>query len=77
MNAERADLERELALVELVNRGLDKGAVITGNVVVSVAGVDLVYVGLQVVVAAVESEIARTGAARAITDARVRAAFED
>lgn len=77
MSADRADLERELGLVELVNRVLDKGAVITGNVVISVAGIDLVHVGLQVVVAAVESEIARTGVGRAITDARTRAAYGD
>ena len=77
MSAERADLERELGLAELVNRVLDKGAVVTGNVVISVAGVDLIHVGLQVVVAAVESQLARTGVSRAITDARTRAAYGD
>lgn len=74
--AERSELERELGLAELVSRVLDKGAVITGDVLVSVAGVDLIHVGLQVIVAAVESERERTGVARAITDARIRAALE-
>jgi hypothetical protein len=45
----------ELSLAELVNRVLDRGAVISGEVIVSVAGVDLIYVGLQIVVAAAET----------------------
>lgn len=73
-----ADLERELSLAELVNRVLDRGAVVQGDVVISVAGVDLLHVGLQVVLAAVESELAaQSGVARAITDARIRAAVEE
>jgi hypothetical protein len=79
MNAdsENTDLERELSLAELVNRVLDKGAVISGDVLISVAGVDLIHVGLQVVVAAAESEFARPGVARSITDARKRARLDD
>jgi hypothetical protein len=45
----------ELTLAELVNRVLDRGAVITGDVVISVAGVDLLYVGLRVLLSSVES----------------------
>ena len=48
-------LEEELTLAELVNRVLDRGVVITGDVVLSIAGVDLVYVGLNVVLTSVES----------------------
>lgn len=44
-----------LRLVELVNRVLDRGAVITGDVVISVAGVDLVYLGLNLVLTSVET----------------------
>jgi gas vesicle structural protein len=51
--------EDDLALVELVNRVLDRGAVISGDVVISVAGVDLVYVGLRLLLASVESMVAR------------------
>jgi gas vesicle structural protein len=47
--------EDELSLVELVNRVLDKGAVVSGDVVISVAGVDLIYVGLRVLLSSVES----------------------
>jgi len=49
------DAEAELTLVELVNRVLDKGVVITGDVVISVAGVDLVYLGLDVMLTSVET----------------------
>jgi gas vesicle structural protein len=45
----------EFTLSELVNRVLDKGALISGDVVISVAGVDLVYLGLRVLISSVES----------------------
>jgi gas vesicle structural protein len=45
----------EISLAELVNRVLDKGAVVSGDVVISVAGVDLIYVGLRVLVSSVEA----------------------
>lgn len=45
----------EMSLADLVNRVLDKGAVISGDVVISVAGVDLVYVGLRLLLSSVES----------------------
>lgn len=41
------------SLVELVNRLLDKGVVITGEATISVAGVDLVYLGLNVLLTSV------------------------
>lgn len=47
--------DEELGLVELVNRVLDRGVVITGDVLISVAGVDLVYLGLDVLFTSVES----------------------
>ena len=45
----------EYSLVDLVNRLLDKGVVITGDVVISVAGVDLVYLGLNAVLTSVST----------------------
>jgi hypothetical protein len=41
----------ELALVDLVDRLIDGGVVVHGDVVLSVAGVDLVYLGLRLVLA--------------------------
>ena len=48
------DHER-MALVELVNRVLDKGVVITGEVTISIGGVDLVFVGLQLILSSIET----------------------
>ena len=47
--------EPEGSLVDLVNRVLDKGVVITGDVTISVAGVDLVYLGLNAVLTSVST----------------------
>ncbi len=45
----------ELRLVELVNRVLDRGVVVSGEATISVAGVDLVYLGLNLVLSSVET----------------------
>lgn len=45
----------DVTLLELLDRLLDKGIVITGDLVISVAGVDLIYVGLKLIVSAVET----------------------
>jgi gas vesicle structural protein len=39
---------RDIALVELLDRVLDKGVVIAGDITISVADVDLIYLGLRV-----------------------------
>ena len=52
--------DEELSLATLVNRVLDRGAVIAGDVTISVAGVDLVYLGLRLVVSSVESMRGKT-----------------
>jgi gas vesicle structural protein len=49
----------ELSLADVVNRVLDRGAVVSGDVVISVAGVDLVYLGLRLVLSSVEGMRAR------------------
>jgi len=48
-------LERQVTLLELVDRVLNKGVVLTGDITLSVADVDLVYVGLRVLLASVAS----------------------
>jgi gas vesicle structural protein len=45
----------DTSLADLVNRVLDRGALITGEVVISVAGIDLIYLGLQIAISSVES----------------------
>jgi gas vesicle structural protein len=50
------DLNAEDAsLLELVDRLLNKGVVLAGEATISVAGIDLIYLGLNVVLAAVET----------------------
>ena len=44
---------QEIALLELVDRVLNKGVVLSGDITLSVAGIDLVYVGLRVLLASV------------------------
>jgi hypothetical protein len=56
--------DSQLHLVELVNRVLDRGAVITGEVTISVAGVDLVFLGLQLVITSTETADLRPGLLR-------------
>jgi hypothetical protein len=44
---------QDVTLVELVDRVLNTGVTLTGDLVLSVADVDLVYVGLRVILASV------------------------
>ena len=45
----------DASLLELVDRLLNKGVVLAGEATISVAGIDLIYLGLNVVLAAVET----------------------
>ncbi len=47
--------EEELVLSDLLSHVLDKGVVITGDVIISVAGIDLVAVSLAVLISAIET----------------------
>ncbi len=46
---------REVSVVELVDRLLDKGVVLAGDITISVADVPLVYLGLRVLLSSVET----------------------
>jgi hypothetical protein len=52
---ERARGARDVALVDLIDRLLDGGVVIHGDITLAVADVDLLYVGLRALVASVET----------------------
>jgi len=52
-SVERRPLQQQVTLLELVDRVLNKGVVLSGDITLSVAGVDLVYVGLRVLLASV------------------------
>ena len=46
--------ERGTSLLDLVDNALNKGVVVTGDVVIGLAGVDLVYLRLSAVLCAAE-----------------------
>jgi len=54
-NLARIRASREVALVDLIDRLLDGGVVIHGDITLAVADVDLLYVGLRALVASVET----------------------
>ena len=53
MTSQSPALQRQVSLVELVDRVLNKGVTLTGDITLSVADVDLVYVGLRLLLASV------------------------
>ncbi len=50
---ERVSAQREVALVEILDRALGAGVVITGDLTLSLADIDLVYLSLRLVVGSV------------------------
>jgi hypothetical protein len=57
--------EKEVTLLDLLDRILNKGVILWGDITLSVADVDLVYVGLKVLLTSVETaERMRRGAAQ-------------
>jgi hypothetical protein len=46
--------EKELTLLDLLDRILDKGVILWGDITLSVADVDLVYLGLKVLLTSIE-----------------------
>lgn len=53
---------KDIALLELLDRVLDKGVVVAGDLTISVADIDLIYVGLRLLLCSVETlEASRAG----------------
>ncbi|MDO9289695.1 MAG: gas vesicle protein [Thermodesulfovibrionales bacterium] len=46
---------KDVALVDVLDRVLDKGVVVSGDIVISVADVDLIYLGIKVLLSSVET----------------------
>jgi hypothetical protein len=57
-NEESADL----TLLDLIDHVLNTGVIIRGNLVLTLAGVDLVYLGLDLIVTSVETALRHMGA---------------
>jgi gas vesicle structural protein len=49
------DAENETSLLDILDHVLNQGVILRGNLVISLAGVDLVYVGLDVILTSVET----------------------
>jgi len=49
------DASDETSLLDILDHVLNAGVIIRGNLVISLAGVDLVYVGLDVILTSIET----------------------
>ncbi|MDX2116349.1 MAG: gas vesicle protein [Planctomycetota bacterium] len=67
MNAPAGENDR-ISLCETLDRLLNKGAVLRGELTISVAGVDLVYLGFQAVLASVETARTLTRPVETVSD---------
>ena len=45
----------KVTLLEILDRVLDKGVTITGDITISVADVDLIYIALRVLISSIET----------------------
>ncbi|HEX7893248.1 MAG TPA: gas vesicle protein GvpJ [Terriglobales bacterium] len=50
-----SDGDDQIAFVDILDHVLNQGVILRGNLVISLAGVDLVYVGLDVILTSVET----------------------
>lgn len=62
--------ENELSLLETLDHVLDRGLVIAGEVTISVADIDMIFIGLNLLLTSVET-------AREVLDKRQRAATSE
>jgi hypothetical protein len=51
------DSDGDISLLDILDHVLNSGVVIHGSLVISLAGVDLIYVGLNVVLTSVETAL--------------------
>jgi hypothetical protein len=49
------DKSKDITILELLDRVLNKGVVLVGDIVISVADIDLVYVGVKLMLSSVET----------------------
>jgi gas vesicle structural protein len=50
-----ADLDRQITLLDLVDRLVGKGVVLHGDITLAVADIDLIYVGLRALISSVST----------------------
>lgn len=49
------DRSKDITILEALDRVLNKGVILTGDVVISVADIDLVYLGVKLLLSSVET----------------------
>jgi hypothetical protein len=67
MSLQRAadqELEPQVSLVDLLDRLLGAGVVLSGDIVISLAGVDLVQIRLHALIASVRADMERSATGR-------------
>ncbi len=47
--------QRQVSLCELLDRVLNKGVVLTGEIIISIADIQMIYVGVNLLVSSVET----------------------
>ena len=67
MNDNVIDRSKDITILEVLDRVLNKGVILTGDIVISVADVDLVYLGVKLMLSSVET-MEQLKAGRAIKD---------
>ena len=55
MNNNVVDQSKDITILELLDRVLNKGVILTGDIVMSVADIDLVYLGVKLMLSSVET----------------------
>ncbi len=55
MNDNVIDRSKDITILEVLDRVLNKGVILTGDIVISVADVDLVYLGVKLMLSSVET----------------------
>ena len=55
MNDNVIDRSKDITILEVLDRVLNKGVILTGDLVISVADIDLVYVGVKLMLSSVET----------------------
>jgi hypothetical protein len=55
MNNNVIDQSKDITILELLDRVLNKGVILTGDIVISVADIDLVYLGVKLMLSSVET----------------------
>ena len=67
---------RRISLAETLDRVLHKGAVVAGDIVISLAGVDLVWIGVHLALGSVDT-MRQQGAPRRQKEPRIPVAIPD